>query len=78
MSRHALRLEREYKLAEKFGREAGEDQEYFIKVIEFLRLPPRQAGDPKLVAMIAESPGRNYLLDMVNNSPVSLRDFYSS
>ncbi|GAM83517.1 hypothetical protein ANO11243_015050 [Dothideomycetidae sp. 11243] len=69
VSRHALRLEREFKLAEKLGKEAGEDQNCYIKTIEFLRLPPRQPGDLKLVAMISESPGRNYLIDMVELGP---------
>jgi len=65
ISRHLLRLEREFKLAQTLAKEAGDKQELFIKVKEFLRLPPRQHGDQSLVAMVSESPGRNYLIDMV-------------
>lgn len=69
VSRHALRLEREYRLAEKIRSESNDEQDVFIKPIEFLRLPVRQAGDVKLVAMISESPGNNYLVDMVELGP---------
>ncbi|KAF2155936.1 hypothetical protein K461DRAFT_265399 [Myriangium duriaei CBS 260.36] len=69
VSRHALRLEREFKLAERLGKDAGRDQSCYIKTIEFVRMPPRVPGDPKLVAMISESPGRNYLIDMVEMGP---------
>jgi len=61
-------LEREYKLAEKLGKEAGPGQKYFIKTVDFLRLPARRHGDPPLVAMVSEAPGRNYLIDMVGPS----------
>jgi len=66
ISRHLLRMEREYKLAERLGKEAGTDQKLFIKVVEFQKLPARQHGDIPLVAMISEAPGKNYLIDMVN------------
>lgn len=65
VSRHVLRLEREYKVAEKLGAELGPDQNIYVKVLELVRLPPRQPGEPRLVAMIDESPGRNHLIDMV-------------
>ncbi|KAG8629210.1 hypothetical protein KVT40_003075 [Elsinoe batatas] len=69
VSRHALRLEREFKLAQKLAQEAGEGQNIFINAIDFFRLPPRQAGDSKLVVMISESPGRNSLVELVELGP---------
>ncbi|KAF4551413.1 Peroxide stress-activated histidine kinase mak3-like protein [Elsinoe fawcettii] len=69
VSRHALRLEREFKLVQKLAQEAGKEQDIFVNAIEFLRLPPRQAGDSKLVVMIAESPGKNNLIELVELGP---------
>ncbi|PNS20657.1 hypothetical protein CAC42_2902 [Sphaceloma murrayae] len=69
ISRHALRLEREFKLSQKLAAEAGPGQSIFIEAIDFFRLPPRQPGDIKLVVMISESPGPNYLVDMVELGP---------
>ncbi|GAB7340972.1 hypothetical protein MBLNU457_7310t2 [Dothideomycetes sp. NU457] len=59
----------QFKLAQILSKEAGSNAQLFIKVLDFIRLPPRQHGDPTLVVMVAESPGRNYLIDMVELGP---------
>ena len=63
ISRHVLRLEREYRLAEKFNHDGSNT--HFVRPIELLSMAPRRHGDERLIAMIVESPGKNYLAELV-------------
>ncbi|GAB7347643.1 hypothetical protein MBLNU459_g4512t2 [Dothideomycetes sp. NU459] len=76
VSRHIVRLEREFKLAERLKAEEDPECKHFIEPIQFVRLPARQSRDVALVAFIARAPpsGRNYLREMVEFGP----NFYRS
>lgn len=69
VSRHVVRLEREYKLAEKLKVEEDPECRHFINPIQFVRLPARLPGDHTLVAFIARAPGPNYLRELVEFGP---------
>lgn len=73
ISRHLLRLEREYKLAERLWKESGNAGKHFIRPLRLIRLQPRRDRDVPLVAMVVEAPGRNYLKELVELGP----NFYS-
>lgn len=65
VSVHQLRLEREYKICQALFKSTDADQKYFVRPVEFARLPARRAGDSSLAAFIVEAPGRNYLREVV-------------
>lgn len=69
VSKHALRLEREYKQAVALRKASEEDNVHFVKPLNFYRLPAKQAGDKPLAVSVIEAPGRNYLLDIVEFGP---------
>lgn len=66
ISRHVVRLEREFKLAERLQKE---DSHHFVETISFLRLPARLHGEHTLVAFIVRAPGPNYLKELVALGP---------
>lgn len=69
VSKHALRLEREYKQAVSLRKLSEADNVHFIKPLAFYRIPAKQAGDKPLAVSIVEAPGKNYLLDIVEFGP---------
>lgn len=69
VSKHALRLEREYKQAVSLRKLSEADNVHFIKPLAFYRLPAKQAVDKPLAVSIVEAPGKNYLLDIVEFGP---------
>ncbi|KAL1310989.1 hypothetical protein AAFC00_001209 [Neodothiora populina] len=69
ISRHIVRLEREYKLAEKLKAEVDPQCDHFVEPIQFLRLPARLPGESTLVAFIVRAPGPNYLKELVEFGP---------
>lgn len=69
VSKHALRLEREYKQAIALRKLSEEDNVHFVKPLNFYRLPAKQPGDKPLAVSIIEAPGRNYLFDIVEFGP---------
>jgi serine/threonine protein kinase len=69
VSKHALRLEREYKQAVALRKLSEEDNVHFVKPMHFYRLPAKQPGDKPLAVSIIEAPGRNYLFDIVEFGP---------
>lgn len=69
VSKHALRLEREYKQAVALSKGSEEDNAHFVKPLNFYRLPAKKAGDKPLAVAIGEAPGRNYLFDIVEFGP---------
>ena len=70
LSRHILRLEREFKLCQALWRSSGgSDQKHFVKPLEFFRMPARLPGEVPLCASIIVAPGRNYLREVVEFGP---------
>lgn len=69
VSRHCLRLEREYRLAARLQHDDTADRPLFVKPLELIKLPPRQHGDVPLVVMVVEAPGKNYLRELVEFGP---------
>ena len=69
VSKHALRLEREYKQAVALRTLSEDDNVHFVKPLNFYRLPAKQPGDKLLAVSMVEAPGRNYLFDIVEFGP---------
>lgn len=69
MSRHTVRLEREYKLAEKLKADDDPECKHFVDPVQFLRMPARLPGEHTLVAFIVRAPGSNYLKELVEFGP---------
>lgn len=69
VSKHALRLEREYKQAVALRKLSEEDNVHFVRPLNFYRLPAKQPGDKPLAVSVIEAPGRNYLFDIVEFGP---------
>ncbi|KAF2083487.1 hypothetical protein K490DRAFT_60438 [Saccharata proteae CBS 121410] len=68
VSSHVLRLEREFQLGKLIASENDPNCEHFVRPLELVRLPSRQGGDT-LVVSIFESPGPNYLQELVDLGP---------
>ncbi|KAF2147305.1 uncharacterized protein K452DRAFT_293751 [Aplosporella prunicola CBS 121167] len=68
VSSHILRLEREFQLAKAIVGECDPDCHHFVRPIELVRLPARQGADG-LIISIFESPGPNYIRDLVDVGP---------
>lgn len=69
VSKHHLRLEREFKLCQMLCKQSDPEYKHFVRAIEFGRLPARQASEMVLSYSIAEAPGRNYLREIVEMGP---------
>lgn len=69
VSKHALRLEREFKQAVALRKLSEADNIHFIKPLAFYRIPAKQPGDKPLAVSIVEAPGKNYLHDIVEFGP---------
>ena len=72
VSTHTLRIEREYHLCKSFIQTSDPDCAHTVKPLDFVRLPSRQGDEATLVASIFESPGRNYLKDLLDLGPAFL------
>lgn len=68
VGKQVLRLEREFKLAQRLFRQNAESKR-FVKPLDFHRMPPRQAGEEPLCVSVVEAPGRNYLRELVEFGP---------
>lgn len=68
VSSHALRLEREYHLSQTFTQSLDPEYKYTVRLIELVKLPSRP-DDSKAIVSIFESPGRNYLQNMIDFGP---------
>lgn len=69
ISKHSLRLEREYRICETLCKESDPEYKHFVKPLQFARLPPRKDGDKPLVMFVVEAPGKNYLRELVEFGP---------
>ena len=70
ISTHILRLEREYHLNRTFTQTADPDCSHTVRLIDLIRLPNYQDESGVLIVSIFESPGRNYLRDLLDFGPL--------
>lgn len=68
VSRHILRLEREFQLAKEIVSRSDSKCQHFVRPIELVRLPSRP-GQESLIASIFEAPGENYVKELVQLGP---------
>ena len=68
VSRHALRLEREYQICKHITRHSDQECKHFVKPIQFFHVPA-SPGEEDLVASIFETPGPHYLRELVAFGP---------
>ena len=69
VSTHSLRLEREYRVTKLLNQTSDPNCLHTVAQIELVRLPAQQANREPLVVSIFESPGPNYLKELVNFGP---------
>ena len=69
ISTHTLRLEREYHLCRSFIQTSDPDCCHTVRLIDLIRLPNFQGDGEAVIASIFESPGRNYLRDLLDFGP---------
>ncbi|MCJ1398047.1 hypothetical protein MMC11_001244 [Xylographa trunciseda] len=68
ISTHALRLEREFQLCKSLVESSDPHYEHTVRPLEFAKLSGQQ-GEDVLVVSIFESPGSNYLRELVDFGP---------
>lgn len=70
ISTHVLRLEREYHLSKSFTQSSDPNYNHTVRLLDLIRLPghPSDANSVMIVS-IFESPGRNYLRDILDFGP---------
>jgi len=66
VSTHTLRLEREYHLCKSFMQTSDPNCIHTVRLIDLIRLPTHQGDGEALIVSIFESPGRNYLRDLLD------------
>lgn len=66
LSRHTLRIEREYQLFRSFVASADPDCRHAVKVVDLVKLPGRQGDEDRISVSIFESPGRSYLPSLID------------
>lgn len=76
ISTHTLRIEREYHLCKSFVSTSDPDCSHTVRLIELIRLPSHSGDEATLIVSIFESPGRNYLKDLVDFGPAFLGPRY--
>ncbi|KAK5117209.1 hypothetical protein LTR85_008977 [Meristemomyces frigidus] len=69
VSKHHLRLEREFKLCQMLCQQSDPEYKHFVRPIEFGRLPARLPNEVALSYSIIEAPGKNYLREIVEMGP---------
>ncbi|KAI9827133.1 MAG: hypothetical protein M1819_007024 [Sarea resinae] len=73
ISSHVLRLEREFHLCKTLIQTSDPDCHHIVRPIELARLPPQQGDPGPMVVFIVESPGENYITELVNLGPMLCR-----
>ncbi|MCJ1477411.1 hypothetical protein MMC13_006082 [Lambiella insularis] len=71
ISKHALRLEREYKICKSLTETSDPYCEHTVRPIQFTKLPGQRTKDDAFVVSIFESPGADYLQEVVDFGPAS-------
>ncbi|KAI9811780.1 MAG: hypothetical protein M1827_005325 [Pycnora praestabilis] len=69
ISTHTLRLEREFQLCKSLIQTSDPECKHIVRPLELVRLPSQQGDQGPLVVSIFESPGLNYLKELVNFGP---------
>ncbi|KAI9761553.1 MAG: hypothetical protein M4579_000944 [Chaenotheca gracillima] len=69
VSTHALRLEREFHLCKTLLETADPSGHHIVQPLDFVKLPTERTDRGPVIVSIFESPGRNYLQDLVNFGP---------
>ena len=72
ISTHTLRIEREYHLCKSFIQTSDPDCAHTVRPLDLVRLPNHQGDEASLVVSVFESPGRNYLKDLLDLGPAFL------
>lgn len=72
VSTHSLRFEREYHLCKAFAQTSDPDCLHVIRLIDLKELPGRSLDDERLLCCMCESPGPNYLTDVIDFGPAFL------
>lgn len=72
ISTHVLRIEREYHLCRSFIQTSDPDCSHTVRPVDLIRLSSRQGDEQILIVSIFESPGRNYVKDLVEFGPAWL------
>ena len=72
ISTHTLRIEREYHLCKSFIQTSDPDFAHTVKPLDLVRLPSHQGDEATLIVSIFESPGRNYLRNLLDLGPAFL------
>ena len=72
VSTHALRLEREFYLCKSFMQTSDPNCSHVARIIDLIRLPGRSGDCGPLMASIFESPGKNYLRELLDFGPAWL------
>ena len=73
ISTHSLRLEREFHLCHSFKQTSDPDCKHTVRPLDLRRLPSLQGDGEPMIVSIFESPGRNYLIDLVDFGQACLR-----
>ena len=77
ISTHVLRIEREYHLCKSFIHTSDPDVAHTVKPLDLVRLPSHQADEAAYIVSVFESPGRNYLKDLLDLGPSYLAPRFS-
>ena len=72
ISTHVLRLEREYHLSKSLVQTSDPTCAHTVRPIELIKLPSHQGDSGPIVVSTFESPGRNYLRELVDFDPTLL------
>ena len=73
LSTHALRIEREYHLCRSMIQTSDPDCKHTVRPVDLIRLSAQQGDSGTIIVSIFESPGRNYLKELVDFGPAWLR-----
>ena len=66
LSTKSLQLERQYQVGRAVAKSSDQPGKHHLKVLQLLRLQPRNDGEPLLTVLLLQDPGYNALWDMVN------------
>ena len=77
ISTHVLRIEREFHLCKSFIQISDPDFAHTVKPLDLVRLPSLQGDEATFVVSVFESPGRDYLKDLLDLGPAFLAPTFS-
>jgi len=71
MSTHVVKLEREYKSMISIAKDCDPSHEHIYRPIDLFRLPATSQDPHPILVCVYESPGPNYLRDLLNLGPAT-------